>query len=43
MSYIEHLLIVISTVIRCVSVSDFASLVGIPIGSTSSAIELKFI
>ena len=30
--YTEHLLILISTVTGCVSVSAFASLVGIPIG-----------
>ena len=28
LNYIEHLLILISTVIRCVSISDFAFLVG---------------
>ena len=36
------LLILISTVTECVSVSEFASLVGMPIGITSSAIGLKF-
>ena len=41
MNYTEHLLIVISTITRCVCISDFASLVGIPIGITSSAIGLK--
>ena len=41
LNYIEHLLIVISTITRCVSVSTFASLVGISIGITSSAIGLK--
>ena len=41
LNYIEHLLILISTVNRCVSIFDFASLVGIPIGITSSAIGLK--
>ena len=39
---IDHLLIVISTITGCVSVSAFASLVGIPIGITSSAIGWKF-
>ena len=33
--------IVISTITGCVSISDFASLVGFPIGITSSAIGLK--
>ena len=34
-------LILDSTITRCISISAFASLVGIPIGITSSAIELK--
>ena len=41
LNYIEHSLIVISTITGCVSNSDFPSLVGIPIGITSSAIGLK--
>ena len=41
LNYIEHFLILISTVNGCVSISAFASLVGIPIGITSSAIGLK--
>ena len=41
LNYIEHLLILISTVSGCVSISDFDSLIGISIGITSSAIELK--
>ena len=43
MNYIDHLLIVISIVTGCVSISSisFDSLVGIPIGITSSAIGLK--
>ena len=40
-NYIEHLLILISTVMGCISISAFASLVGIPIEITSSAIGLK--
>ena len=39
--YIQHLLIVISTIAGCVSNSGFTSLVGIPIGITSSEIGLK--
>ena len=39
--YIEHLLILISTVTGCVSISAFASLVGVPIGNTSSPVGLK--
>ena len=41
MNYIEHLLILISTVAGCVPISAFASLVGISVGITSSAIGLK--
>ena len=40
-NYIDHLLIIITTITRCVSLSDFASLVGISIGITSSAVGLK--
>ena len=40
-NYIEHFLILESTVIGCVSISAFASIVGIPIGLTSSAVGLK--
>ena len=39
LSYIEHLLILVSAIIECVSVSAFASLVGIPICIMSSVIE----
>ena len=35
LSYIGHLLIVTSTITVCVPLSAFASLVGIPIGTTS--------
>ena len=41
LNYIELLLILISTVTWCISIYTFASLVGIPIGITSSAIGLK--
>ena len=41
MNYIEHLLIAISTITGCVSISAFTSVVGIPIAVTSSAIGLK--
>ena len=41
MNYIEHLLILISTVTECVPISAFDSLVGIPIGITSSVVGLK--
>ena len=41
LNYIDHSLIVISTTTGCVSIYYFASLVGIPIGITSSASGLK--
>ena len=41
LNYIDHSLIVISTITGCVSISAFATLVGIPIGITSSAIGLE--
>ena len=37
-NYIEHFLILASAITGCISISSFASLVGIPIGNTSSAI-----
>ena len=42
LNYIEHFLILASTVTRCISISARASVLGIPIGITSSAIGLKF-
>ena len=41
LNYIEHLLILISAVTGSVSISAFASLVGIPIGIATSAVGLK--
>ena len=41
MNYIEHFLILASAVTGCFFISAFTSLVGIPIGITSSAIGLK--
>ena len=41
LNYIEHFLILGSTITGCVSISAFASLVGIPIGDTCSAVGLK--
>ena len=41
LNYIEHFLILASTITGCISVSAFASLIGILIGITSSAIGLK--
>ena len=41
LNYIEHLLILASIVTGCVSISDFSSLLGIPVGITSSAIGLE--
>ena len=41
LNYIDCFLITISAITECVSISAFASLVGIQIGITSSAVELK--
>ena len=41
LNYIEHILILASTITGCISISAFASLLGIPIGIKSSATELK--
>ena len=41
LNYIEYFLILSSSIAGCVSISSFASSVGIPIGITSSAIGLK--
>ena len=41
LNYVEHLLILASTFTVCASISAFASLVGIPVGFTSSAVGLK--
>ena len=41
LNYIEHLLILISTVTGCIFISAFASLVDIPIAITSFAMGLK--
>ena len=41
LNYIEHFLILASKITACDSISSFVSLVGIPIGITSSAIGLK--
>ena len=41
LNYLEHLLILASTVTWCVSISPFASLVGIPVSIASSAMGLK--
>ena len=41
LNYIDHFFIVISTINGCVSISAFASLVGIPIGITISTSGLN--
>ena len=41
LQYSEHLLVIASTNTGCVSISAFASLVGIPVGIASSAITIK--
>ena len=41
LNYIEHWLIAVSTITKCLSISDFSSLVEIPTGIASSTIGLK--
>ena len=41
LNYVEHFLILASTITGCISISDSALLIGIPTGITSSAIGLK--
>ena len=41
LNFIEHFLILVSTVTGCVPISAVVSLVGIPVGITSSAVGLK--
>ena len=41
LNYIEHFLILASTITGCISITAFTSLLGIPIGITSYAIGLK--
>ena len=42
LNYIEHFLILASTITGCLFISAFASFIGIPIGITSSATVLTF-
>ena len=41
LNYVEHLLILVSTITDCVSISAFASSVCVPVGITSSTLEIK--
>ena len=41
LNYVEHLLISVSTVTGCVSISVFTSLVCVPVSNTSSAVGIK--
>ena len=41
LNYIEHFLILTSTITRCISISAFPSLLGIPIGIKTSEIGIK--
>ena len=41
LNYVEHLLILASTITGCVSISAFASLVCVPVGITSSAVGIN--
>ena len=41
LNYVEHLLILASTITNCVSIFAFASLVCVPVGIMSSAVGIK--
>ena len=41
LNYVEHLLILVSTITDCVPISAFASLVAIPVGIASSVVGLN--
>ena len=41
LNYIENILISASKIARCISISAFASLVGIPVGITSYVVGLE--
>ena len=41
LNYIEHLLLLVSSVTGCVSISAFTSLVCVPVGIMSPAVGLK--
>ena len=41
LNYIEHLLILATTIARCVSISSFVSVVGMSVGITSSGVRIK--
>ena len=41
LNHVEHLLILASKLTGCVSISAFASLVAIPVGISSTAVEIK--
>ena len=41
LNYFEHFLVSVSVVSGCVSISAFASLFGVPVGITISAIRIK--
>ena len=43
LNYVEHLLILTSTITGCVSISAFALLVCVAVGITSSVVGLKFV
>ena len=43
LNYVDNLLILVSTVTGCISISIFASLVCVTVGITSSAVGLKSI
>ena len=41
LNYFEHFLVFVSAVSGCVSISEFVSLIGVPVGIIGSAIGLR--
>ena len=41
LNYFEHFLVFVSAVNVCVSISEFVSVIGVPVGITGSAIEMR--
>ena len=41
LNYVEHLLILASTITGCISIFTFASLICVPVAITSSAVGIK--
>ena len=41
LNYFQHFLVLVSAVSECISISTFASLVGVPVNIASSAVGLR--